>query len=27
LVVAMGAVFRPAWLASRIDPTTLLRHE
>jgi ABC-type antimicrobial peptide transport system permease subunit len=26
-IVAMGAVFRPAWLASRIDPTTLLRHE
>jgi ABC-type antimicrobial peptide transport system permease subunit len=26
-LVAMGAVFRPAWLASRIDPTTLLRHE
>jgi ABC-type antimicrobial peptide transport system permease subunit len=26
-LVAMGAVFRPARLASRIDPTTLLRHE
>jgi ABC-type antimicrobial peptide transport system permease subunit len=26
-VVAMGAVFRPAWLASRIDPMALLRHE
>jgi hypothetical protein len=26
-VVAMGAVFSPARLASRIDPTTLLRHE
>jgi predicted permease len=26
-VTAMGAVFRPAWLASRIDPTALLRHE
>jgi putative ABC transport system permease protein len=26
-VTAMGAVFRPAWLASRIDPTELLRHE
>ncbi len=26
-VVAMGAVFRPARLASRIDPTALLRHE
>src|SRR4029453_16078735 len=26
-VVAMGAAFRPAWLASRIDPATLLRHE
>jgi predicted permease len=25
--VAMGAAFRPAWLASRIDPATLLRHE
>jgi len=23
----MGAVFRPAWLASRIDPTALLRHD
>lgn len=27
LAVAMGAVFRPAWLASRVDPTALLRHE
>jgi len=26
-VVAMGAAFRPARLASRIDPTALLRHE
>jgi predicted permease len=26
-VVAMAAAFRPAWLASRIDPATLLRHE
>ena len=26
-VVAMSAVFRPAWLASRIDPMALLRHE
>ncbi len=26
-VVAMAAVFKPAWRASRIDPTTLLRHE
>jgi ABC-type antimicrobial peptide transport system permease subunit len=25
--IAMGAVFRPAWLASRIDPTALLRHD
>jgi ABC-type antimicrobial peptide transport system permease subunit len=25
--VAMAAAFRPAWLASRIDPATLLRHE
>lgn len=25
--VAMGAAFRPAWFASRIDPATLLRHE
>jgi ABC-type antimicrobial peptide transport system permease subunit len=26
-VVAMGAAFRPARLASRIDPMALLRHE
>jgi ABC-type antimicrobial peptide transport system permease subunit len=26
-VVALGAVFRPARNASRIDPTALLRHE
>jgi predicted permease len=26
-IVAMGAAFRPAWTASRIDPTALLRHE
>jgi hypothetical protein len=26
-VVAMGAAFRPARIASRIDPTVLLRHE
>jgi predicted permease len=26
-IVAMSAVFRPARVASRIDPTTLLRHE
>jgi putative ABC transport system permease protein len=26
-IVAMGAAFRPATTASRIDPTALLRHE
>ena len=26
-IVSLGALFRPAWLASRIDPATLLRHE